>query len=282
MPVGSNIPKITSLLRKWVPGCANPHCQRNSFWQSALHRDQGMNFEDGWYCDPNCVDQTIQGKIEELMTSQGRPAKPRSSRVPLGLLLLSRGVLTSEQLKIALEHQRSSEGNFGDAVQRLGFATGEQVTAAVAAQWACPVFSMGDRRLDVQAGIPRYLLELCGILPVHFVESERRLMVGFVNAVQYQVLYTIGHMTACTVTPCFITARDYESHLHSPSTLFLRDHELVFEQVVETGEMARTIRSHVVQLGAKQIRLGKCRDYLWTRVSGPNGEMNLLFRMRSP
>jgi hypothetical protein len=52
------------------------------------------------------------------------------------------------------------------------------------------------------------------------VESERRLMVGFVNAVQYQVLYTIGHMTDCTVIPCFITARDYESHLYSPSTLF--------------------------------------------------------------
>jgi hypothetical protein len=281
MRAGLNIPKISSLLRKWVPGCVNPNCQRKSFWQSALHRDRGMNFEGGWYCDPTCLDQTVKGKIEELVTSQGKPAKPRSSRVPLGLLLLSRGVLTSEQLKVALEHQKSTRGNFGDAVQGLGFATGEQVTAAVAAQWACPVFSMGDLRLDVQVGIPRYLLELCGILPVHFVESERRLMIGFVNAVQYQVLYTIGHMTACTVIPCFITTRDYESHLYSPSTLFLRDHELVFEQVVETGEMARTIRGHVVQLGAKQIRLGKCRDYLWAGISGPKGEMNLLFRMPS-
>jgi hypothetical protein len=281
MPAGLNIPKISSIWKKWVPGCADPHCSRKSFLQSTLHRDRGMNFDGGWYCDPNCLDQTLKGRIEELMTSQGKPAKPRSSRVPLGLLLLSRGVLTSDQLKIALEHQRSTQGNFGEAVQRLGFATGEQVTAAVAAQWACPVFSLGDRRLDLQVGIPQFLLELCGILPVHFAESERRLMVGFVNAVQYQVLYTIGHMTACTVVPCFITAHDFESHLYSPSTSSLRDHELVFEQVAETGEMARIIRRYVVELGAEKIRLGKCRDYLWTRIAGPKGEMNLLFRMRS-
>lgn len=215
------------------------------------------------------------------MTSQGKPVKARSSRIPLGLLLLQRGILTAEQLHAAIEQHRISELNFGDVVQQLGLATQEQVTAAVAAQWSCPVFSLGDRRLEVPIRVPRHFLELYGMLPVHFVESERKLLIGFVTSVQHQVLYTIGHMTACTVAPCFITAREYDSHLHSPITEFLRDDELLFDQIVETAEMASITTNYVVQLAAERVRLGKCRDYLWARIWGRKREMDLLFRVQN-
>jgi hypothetical protein len=274
-------PKTASKWQKWTPVCANSTCSTKTLLRSFIHRNRGMSVDGQWYCSPDCFDQAVKGKIAELMTFQGKLAKARSSRVPLGLLLLQRGVLTAEQLRVALEEHRLTELNFGDTVQRLGFATQEQVTAAVAAQWSCPVFSLGDRQLEVKTRIPRQLLELYGMLPVHYGELEQRLLIGFVSGVQHQVLYTIGHMTACTVAPCFITAREYELHLHSPSTPFLRDNELVFEQIVEPAEMARITRSYVVQLAAEQMRMGKCRDYLWTRIWGRNREMDLLFRVQT-
>jgi hypothetical protein len=119
------------------------------------------------------------------------------------------------------------------------------------------------------------------MIPVHYGALERRLLIAFVTGVQHQVLYTIGHMTACTVAPCFITAREYQLHLHSPNTPFLRDDELVFEQIAEPAEMAQIIRSYVVQLAAEQVRLGRCRDYLWTRIWGRKREMDLLFRVQA-
>jgi hypothetical protein len=272
-------PKISSW-RKLAPKCANNSCRAKSFLEAFSHRHRGLNLDGHWYCGPDCIEQVIKGKIEDLMTSQGKPVKARTSRVPLGLLLLQRGILTAEQLRVALEQHRLTDLNFGDAVQLLGFATQEQVTAAVAAQWSCPVFSLGDRRLEVGVRIPRQFLELYGLLPVHYSELERRLLIGFVSGVQHQVLYTIGHMTGCTVAPCFITAREYQQHLHSPATPFLRDDELVFEQIVEPAEMARITRSYVVQLAAGQMRLAKCRDYLWTRIWGHKREMDLLFRVQ--
>jgi hypothetical protein len=157
--------------------------------QAFTHRRDGLNVDGNWYCGPACFEQAVKGKIGEMMTFQGKPAKARTSRVPLGLSLLQRGVLTAEQLRIALEQHRSTELNFGDTVQQLGFATQEQVTAAVAAQWACPVFPLGDRRLEVQVRVPRQFLELYGMLPVHYAEAERRLLIGFVSGVQHQVLY---------------------------------------------------------------------------------------------
>jgi hypothetical protein len=275
------IPKVSSKWRSWAPKCAHSGCRTKSFLQAFTHRRNGLNVDGNWYCGPACFEQAVKGKIGEMMTFQGKPAKARTSRVPLGLSLLQRGVLTAEQLRIALEQHRSTELNFGDTVQQLGFATQEQVTAAVAAQWACPVFPLGDRRLEVQVRVPRQFLELYGMLPVHYAEAERRLLIGFVSGVQHQVLYTIGHMTSCTVAPCFITAREYEMHLHSPSTPFLRDDELIFEQIVETTEMARITTNYVVQLAADRVRLGKCRDYLWARISGRKREMDLLFRLQN-
>jgi hypothetical protein len=281
MSSSQHIPRSSSTWRKWMPQCANSTCATKSLLQTITHRKHRLSIDGQWYCSQDCFEQAVKGKMEELMTSQSKPAKARSSRIPLGLLLLQRGILTAEQLKAALERHRLTGVNFGDVVQQLAFATQEQVTAAVAAQWACPVFSLGDRRLEVPIRVPRQFLELYGMLPVHFVENERKLLIAFVSGVQHQVLYTIEHMTSCTVAPCFITAREYESHLHSAFTTYLRDDEMVFDQIVETAEMARITTNYVVQLAAERVRLGKCRDYLWVRIWGRKKETDLLFRVQS-
>jgi hypothetical protein len=281
MPVRQDSAKTSSNWSNWAPRCGNPGCSTNSLLRALTRRRRGITIENGWYCSEGCFEQAVKSKLGELMTSRGKPTKAHRSRVPLGLLLLSRGILTSEQHRLALDHQRLTEVDFGAAVQHLGFATQEQVTAAVAAQWACPVFSMGDRPLETQIRIPRRLLELYEMLPVHYAEPERRLMIGFVRSVQHQALYMIEHITSCTAVPCFITAREYELHLDSPSMWFLRDYEVAVDEIVDATEMARLTTKYVIELGADKLRLGKCRDYLWARISGHEQEMDLLFRVRS-
>jgi hypothetical protein len=250
--------------------------------RAVTHRQRGgMTLDDNWCCSSECLEQLVRSKIGDLRLSQRKPAKARSARVPLGLLLLSRGILTAEQLKLALAHQRLTEVDFGAAVLHLGYATQEQVTAAVAAQWACPVFPLGDQPLDVQMRIPQLLLDQYGMLPVHYSEYERRLLVGFVRGVQHQALYAIEHITSCTVMPCFITAREYDLHLNDSVKTFRRDSELVFDQPVEAAEMARVTRNYMTQLAAERVRLGKCRDFFWVRIWGRKLELDLLFRVRN-
>ncbi len=274
-------PSSSSVWRKLAPKCANANCLTTSLLQTINRRNDGVTVEGRRYCGADCLERALAKSVREVMNSEGKPAKARSSRLPLGLLLLQRGILTAEQLKLALaEHKRSPQLNFGDVVQRLHFASEEQVTAAVAAQWACPVFSLGDRAVENPLRIPRQFLELYGMMPVHYSEGDRRLMIGFVSSVQHQVLYTIGQITSCTVVPCFITTREYDLHLNSPSTSFLRDHELICEQILAPDSMAKIIREHVVSLGAERLRLGLCRDYFWTRIWGNKGDIDLLFRIR--
>ncbi len=199
--------------------------------------------------------------------------------MPLGLLLLQRGVLTSDQLAMARAKQQADRSNLGAAVQDLGFATAEQVTAAVAAQWSCPVFALGSRSLSLPVRVPRRLLEEYEMLPVHFVEVDKRLMVGFVTRVQYQILSTIESITGCDALPCFITAKDFQRHLQA-SAAPAPDNEIVFDRPMATSEIARMGRNYVSQLGARETRIGMCRDYLWIRIWSNQHQTDLLFRVQ--
>lgn len=272
------MPEITSKWRRlWKP-CSNPQCSVQTLRRIA-RRHNGIRLAEAWYCSADCFQNAAANRIREVCTSPVRPPSARKSRIPLGLLLHARGVLTKEQLGHALDSHRASGVNFGEAVQELGFATAEQVTAAVAAQWACPVFPLGDPPLAIPVRIPRRFLELHRMLPVHFLENGRKLLIGFVSGVQYQVLYTIEHMTECMVQPCFITARDYERNLHRCIETSEHEDELLFEQVISTAEIARITTNYVVQLGAVQARIGRCGNYIWARTSSEKREVDLLFRL---
>jgi hypothetical protein len=239
----------------------------------------GISISEEWFCSGNCFEKAAHDKLSGLISTLRAKQPPRHQRIPLGLAMVSRGHLTAEQLRIVLEEQRKGGSNLGEIVQRLGFATAEQVTAAVAEQWSCPVFSLKDRELVQPVHIPRRLLELYEMLPVHFSEVGRRLMVGFVRRVPYHVLHTIEHMTACVATPCFITAQQYQNHLHS-SALAERADEVHFEPGSSPSEMARLARNYVSQVGATKVRFGMCPDYLWIRLWGPADELDLLFQLQ--
>jgi len=280
-----NIPDIARVLSKWrdLPGCANPGCATKPLIQAVSKRNIGIRLFEQWFCSPDCFESGARHKIVELLSARDKHEKPPTLRMPLGLLLLSREILSHEQLKIALDRQRASGANFGDVVQELGFATQQQVTAAVAAQWACPVFSLGDRPLPAEVHIPRCLLELYGMLPVHFSQIGSRLMVGFVTRVQHHILYTIERMTSCTAAPCFITATEYRQHVQTLAVA-ATENEVVFEQTNAFGdsvaEIARLVRNYVSQAGAGEARFGMCGSYLWVRILG-HQEMDLLFRMQN-
>ena len=268
--------RTVSKWRNW-PGCANPSCKGNALKQAVGKKHFGVSLGEQWFCSADCFEGGAEKRIVELLATRETQEKVPVLRMPLGLLLLSRGALTHDQLKTALNHQRETGMNIGEAVQALGFTTAQQVTSAVAAQWGCPVFSMGERPMPTEVRIPRRLMELYSMLPVHYSEIGRKLMVGFVSRVQHHLLYTIEQIGECTATPCFISSIDYRRGLHSLE-LASQENEIVFERASSTREIARTVHSYVSQSGADRVRFGICHDYLWVRVLGRH-EVDLLFRL---
>jgi hypothetical protein len=179
---------------------------------------------------------------------------------------------------MARNKQQTEGVNLGIALQSLGFATAEQVTSAVAAQWSCPVFALAGRTLSVPVSLPRRLQEQYEFLPVHFVESEKRLTVGFVRRVEYQILSTIEKVIGGGALPCFITERDFQRNLHATRPSL--NNEVMSEGPMSAAEIGRVGRNYVYRLRARAIRMGMCRDYLWMRLWSNQQQTDLLFQVR--
>jgi hypothetical protein len=243
--------------------------------QAISGKSPGILMSGNWYCGPDCFEAAAREEARRIMSLE-TIVPQRRSRMPLGLLLISRGIINAEQLNLALDEHRASGKRIGESLVKLGFATAEQVTAGVAAQWGCPVFPLGSRYLDIPIRLPEHLRKLCRMLPVHFVESTRKLLVGFVDGVEYGVLDTIEYMTDCVTAPCFISSREYVNQLQATTTI-RQGEEVKFDRVDSPSEVARIVCSYALQIGGQEARFGMCRNCLWVRLKAEHQELDILF-----
>ncbi len=198
--------------------------------------------------------------------------------MPLGLTALSLGHIISEELQLALARQRQKGGRIGEVLVELGFADQAQITAALASQWGHPVLSLKNRHLEVPHHIPRKLMEIHSMLPIHFVARTNKLVIGFAEFVEHRILSTIEAMLDCTVVPCFITRDEFANHYQA-----LRaepgDEEVVFERPSTIPEIAAVTRSYALQINANLANFGVCGDYVWGRLQNAQNTIDLLSRI---
>ncbi len=92
--------------------CENPECPfRNSLRRRLLgSTSEGVLMQGRWYCSADCFEQAITQEFARLVELRDEPLL-RIHRVPLGLLLLGRRVITDEQLKTYLAAQRESSAS---------------------------------------------------------------------------------------------------------------------------------------------------------------------------
>jgi hypothetical protein len=227
------------------------------------------------YCFPRCFERELTQRFQGAQSVFDlRPRPPH--RVPLGLLMLSRGDLDSSQLRRALHAQRESgTGRIGEWIEKLGYAHEHQVTSALATQWACPIL----RRLPARAadcGVPYQLLKRFHMVPVHFALATRVLHVAFSGNIEYPALLAIEQMLECKTEPCLavpgalaaLLARMDEDE---------RTQEKVFDGPRPPEEMTRIISSYAARLGAEQVRLVAWADFTWIRIESDSEAVNLLF-----
>jgi len=272
-PIGARLKSLgqnwADISRKIAPACANRTCDADSFWQRLRNRPNGVRLRGDRYCRSQCVEMAL------LEVLDGLRAVPRSSgaghRIPLGLLLLSRQQITALQLETALEAQQASgRGRIGAWLQELGFVRPQQVTEALARQWACPVLRTdvvvpGSKWMPV---LPGLLLESFQMIPVDYVESRSTLYIGFGEGIDYTVLYAIEQMLQCRTEPCLV----YPGVLRRSLPLHARrerTEQIVFDQAADSPELVRIIGNYVSQVRAVELRLALCGPYIWVRLSRP-------------
>jgi len=260
------------------PVCLDPGCTfMRRMWRQAKWWNGSICFQGHSYCAPQCFERAASLCFAGFCT----PALlelPVRHRVPLGLLMLERGQLTNHQLRLALEAQKTNgRGRIGEWLETLGFVTEPQVTAALAVQWACPVFASSSIP-DMKAArlLPHRLLFSFRMCPVQFVEQTRTMYVSFSERVDYGALYAIEQMLECRTEPGLVGGRVMDRFLEQ-----LVDErgpgDLLFEGWRDPADMARITCGYVLKFGAEEVRVVRFGSYIWARLKAGRDAANLLF-----
>jgi len=260
--------------------CQNPQCtQRRGFLRKRLRQPKGIRFNKKWYCGPGCFEQGAALEFSKY-DIKGERSRPGRYRVPLGLLMLSKGLISSEGMQEALKAQRESQnGRFGEWLMQLGAVTEAQLTAALGMQWGCPVFRLGeDPDFESCADmVPLGILEYSRMAPVHFMPASRMLYVAFSDGIDFQTLQAIESMLDCSTQPCVISEREMAA-AHDAIRRLGRPSETVLECPRDPRDLAREVCGWVESNQAEHVCAAACPGCVWVRIESRATLGHLLFR----
>ena len=261
-------------------GCVLVSCSGpKTLWQRLRHRQAGTFLHGEFYCGQRCLETALVGEISRLRAISAPVLPP--NRIPLGLLMVARGKLTYLEVRAALEAQsRAHYGKIGEWFEKLGFATEQDVTTALALQWGCPVVSSFDpSTVDSCGSIPLPILEAFQMLPINYAASNNTLYLAFGERVDHAALYAIEKILDCRTQPCVAGRRRIALQLESMRQL---SHPGDVKFVTrDLNEMARITSSYVSRLSPEEVRLSRIGPFLWLRLKAKSAATNLLFCLQS-
>jgi hypothetical protein len=260
--------------------CMNVYCK--SSWLRLWRRRNVPRFEGQWACSPECMRVLIEQAVEREL-GDGTPLEPQKHkhRIPLGLLMLSQGWITSEQLRRALDAQRATGGKerIGTWLMRQSNVSEEQVARALGMQWGCPVLSLANYQPErVSTLIPRVLLGAYGMVPLHS-GSSRLAYLAFEDRTDSSVAFAVERMSGMRVEAGVVAASKF---------LFVREQimgaafpKTQAMEVSAPSTVGKTIAEVIERVRPHQAKLVRMHRHFWLRLwhspapsmsaSGPHG-----------
>jgi hypothetical protein len=278
-------PGWTARRKKWwarvSARCAASNCPKlGKLWPSWLHKSDGVEFDGRWYCSRQCLEGVLVGRVHSLLSSFSME-KPRTHRFPIGLLLVSRQVISSAQLREAIRLQREAgHGKLGDWLRQTADLSVHDLTAALGQQWGCPVFPLEIQSVPASWCdlVPIPLLESATAVPAHASSNGRVLHVAFGKRVDHTLLYAVELMLGCRTHPCVAPAAAVQTQLEQFRRLS-SGNDTCFDTVREPAEMAWTICNYAVELRAARLAVVRAGSFIWTRFLRSQSSRDLLFRI---
>lgn len=274
----SFLPALERGVRSMRTQCDLRTCHNTQLMRVIPGGRPGIQSGQNWYCSIDCFVQAAQVRLAEL---SNRPVveMPRNPRRSLGLVLLSRGYLTSDQLRHAVLQSHLCGEPLETMLQRLEFATDRQLAAARSIQWGFPMVSPDNIGRVVEADLPRSILGSCAGVPVHYSTMAKRVLLGFVEQIDYGLLQSLEQITGSRVDACFMTPADFADQMER-LTQPIDYEEMVVTEASPLDKMARSIGRAAVDLGAREAAFTQCRGHVWVRLTGKRGRTDVVFQMR--
>ena len=178
--------------------CANPGC--GSGWLHLWRSRSAPVFEGGWSCSAACTAARVAAAVRPRDGGAGKRQESHRHRIPLGLVMLEQGWITSAQLRQALDAQKAAGGGrLGHWLVRQQGVSEQLVTRALGLQWSCPVLALEFHDAEaLTALVPRLFVDAFGALPLR-VAAGKLLYLGFEDRLDPVLALAVERMTGLRV-----------------------------------------------------------------------------------
>jgi len=263
--------------------CGSPSCSvRPQVQFAALARFRGIRFQRRWYHQTACLNEILTAAIQGIISTPIHVHK-RGHRLPIGLLLVQRGVISPGQLRQGLHLQRvAGTGKLGYWLRQITGLKEDQICAALSQQWGCPVFPLDSKATTpiTADAPPSLLLTAAKAIPVFASFDERYRHIAFADRIDHSLLYALEQILGCHTIPC--VAR--ESMINDALEHLRKCHagtEICFDTVREAGEIASIICSYAAHMDVRELKIARAAGYLWAAFFRKEVRRDLLFRLCS-
>jgi hypothetical protein len=243
--------------------CANPGC--SSGWLHLWRSRSAPVFEGGWNCSAECTARRIQAAVRREMDGRGVSQDSHRHRIPLGLMMLEQGWITSAQLKQAVDAQRAARtGRLGHWLVRQCGVSEQLVTRALGLQWSCPVLPLEYHDAEsLTVLLPRLFVDAFGALPLR-VAAGKLVYLGFEDRLDPMLALAIGRMSGLRVESGLVQG----SLFRQAHPRMLKSRFPAVELIEANSEMtiAQVLAKAVERTRPVESRLVRVHDCLWMRL----------------
>jgi hypothetical protein len=247
----------------FLPHCRNTKCK--SGWMKLWRSRQAPILEGMWACSAACMQELVQTAVLREMSERSAQNVVHKHRVPLGLVLLSRGWITQEQLKCAVEAQKKAgSGRLGEWLIKQKAVGEDQITRALGAQWNCPVLSSDSfEPVTMAAMFPRLLMDSLNVIPLRLA-GRHLLYVAFEERIDRCLVLSVERMLGLKVEAGVLPASEFRRRQGEILRASFPKARLL--EAMNMRGLVHAFTGMMEENKPVQAKIVRVHDYFWLRL----------------
>ncbi len=219
--------------------------------------------EGRWCCSEQCLHARVASFVRRGMPKQTLQQE-HQHRIPLGLLLLSQGAISQEQLRYARHTSESTGERLGDILVRHCGLPEERLSRGIATQWGCSSWDVTGTIPDGMACIaPHAVLQATGILPLR-LQVDGSISIAFVDAPDASAIFAVRKIHDRSVDAGIAGARHFleaTNQLRMQPSVPLEEH-----RCDDDAEVIRLLIRAIQHLAPVECRWVRLHGMFWVRM----------------
>jgi type IV pilus assembly protein PilB len=124
---------------------------------------------------------------------------PKKPEKPLGQILVERGVITLEQLQLALASQEKEGGLIGEVIVKLGFAKEEEIAHCLSLQFGFPYLPLENYEIskEIVTLVPKNVASHYCLVTLDKIGAT--LTIAIANPLNVQAIEDLEDLTHCDI-----------------------------------------------------------------------------------